>query len=104
MPAAGVYFVLPERIAASAAWQIWSGVGKSGSPTERSTTFMPAAAIAEARAAMASVADGSSARMRWANCRLLDCRLWEDSLVFMRPCKGSFLSMTVCVMRGAWQE
>ena len=55
MPAAGVYFVLPERIAASAAWQIWSGVGKSGSPTERSTTLTPAAAIAEARAAIASV-------------------------------------------------
>ena len=42
-----------------------------------------AAAIAEARAAMASVAEGSSARMRWARCRLL-----EDSLVFMRPFVG----------------
>ena len=72
MPAAGVYFVFPARIASSAARQMCAGVGKSGSPTERSITSMPAAVIAEARAAMASVADGSRARMRRAVCRLFD--------------------------------
>ena len=70
MPAAGVYFVLPARIAASAAAQMCAGVGKSGSPTERSITSTPEAARAEALAAMASVADGSSDAMRRARCRL----------------------------------
>ena len=60
------------RIASSAARQMWGGVGKSGSPTERSMTSMPDAAIADARAAIASVADGSRARMRRAVARLFD--------------------------------
>ena len=69
MPAAGVYFVFPARIAASAARQMCSGVGKSGSPTDRSMTSTPEAASAWARAAMASVAEGSSACIRVARAR-----------------------------------
>ena len=42
------------------------------SPTDRSMTSAPAAFSAAARAAIASVADGSRARMRRAVCRLVD--------------------------------
>lgn len=70
MPAAGVYLVLPERIATSAAWQMWGGVGKSGSPTERSMTSIPEAAIDDALAAIAKVAEGSRDAIRRARCRL----------------------------------
>ena len=67
MPAAGVYFVFPAVIAAFPASQICSGVGKSGSPTERSITSIPDAFIAPARAAIASVADGWREAIRWAS-------------------------------------
>ncbi len=43
------------------------GVGKSGSPTERSMTSSPAALIAPARAAITIVADGSRAAIRRAS-------------------------------------
>ena len=64
MPAAGVYLVKPAAIASCPARQTCAGVGKSGSPTERSITSQPAAFRAPARAAIASVADGSRAAMR----------------------------------------
>ena len=67
MPAAGVYLVLPAAIAAAPAWQMCGGVGKSGSPTDRSMTSMPSAFIAPARAAIASVAEGSREAILVAN-------------------------------------
>ena len=86
----GVYLVLPARIAASAALQMCSGVGKSGSPTERSITLSPEAAIAEARAAIASVAEGSREAMRRAKCRQLLDSISVRAAFARAPCRLVF--------------
>src|ERR1043166_7747822 len=57
MPALGVYFVRPARIARSAACLILSGVSKSGSPGPKSQTFAPAARRLSAACIAAIVAD-----------------------------------------------
>ena len=62
VPAAGVYFVCPARIAASAASLMFCGVSKSGSPAPRSTTSTPAARMASAACIAASVDDTFIAR------------------------------------------
>ena len=43
---------------------MWAGVGKSGSPTPKSTTFSPRALSSFARAVMARVADSTMASRR----------------------------------------
>src|SRR5262249_44904963 len=61
VPAAGVYLVLPARMAAAAASLMFCGVSKSGSPAPRSTTSTPAARIASA-ACMAAIVDDAFIR------------------------------------------
>src|SRR5215218_7113630 len=58
MPDDGVYLVKPALMAASAAALTGSGVSKSGSPEEKSTTSRPWAAMALAVAVMARVGEG----------------------------------------------
>ena len=58
-PATSVYFVRPASIARAPARPTKSGVGKSGSPIERSTTSTPVAASAFAFLPAAVVDDGS---------------------------------------------
>src|SRR5437868_478374 len=48
-------------MACSAAWQMWSGVLKSGSPRLKSKTRLPSARSCRALAAAASVAEGVTA-------------------------------------------
>ena len=58
VPAVGVYFVSPARMASAAASLMFCGVSKSGSPAPRSTTSMPAARIVCAACIAAKVDDG----------------------------------------------
>ena len=67
MPVAGVYRVMLFRIACIPASLMWSGVGKSGSPTAKLKTSTPSRFIAMARSLSTVVADGamrSSFRVR----------------------------------------
>src|ERR1041384_8619881 len=57
MPALGVYFVRPARIARSAACLMLSGVSKSGSPAPKSHTSAPEARRFSAACIAAMVAD-----------------------------------------------
>jgi len=58
IPSLAVYLVKLASIAAFAARLTASGVGKSGSPTEKSTTSIPWSRICVARALMRSVGTG----------------------------------------------
>src|SRR5438309_6670652 len=81
VPAVGVYFVLPARIASAAARLMLSGVSKSGSPAPKSTTFAPVARKASAACIAARVADGfiletffETGKGELAVCVIIDCR------------------------------
>src|SRR5204863_8305333 len=65
VPAAGVYLVLPARIASAAASLMFCGVSKSGSPAPRSTTSTPAARIASAACIAARVDDAFMLATFW---------------------------------------
>ena len=58
MPAAGVYFVLPSRMAAMPASEMLSGVMKSGSPVPKPMTSRPSAFICLASESIAKVVEG----------------------------------------------
>src|SRR5919109_925065 len=68
MPPAGVYFDLFSLIARIAAFLIWSGVGKSGSPGPKSATSMPLAFIFSASARTAAVGEIWIRLMRSVSC------------------------------------
>jgi len=68
IPPAGVYLVLPASIALMAAFLIWAGVSKSGSPDPKPITSTPFALRELARAVIASVADGFTLRILPENC------------------------------------
>ena len=59
MPSLATYLVKLASMAALAARLMGSGVGKSGSPAEKSTTSMPSARICPARAEILSVGDSA---------------------------------------------
>src|SRR5579862_8145166 len=73
MPGVGVYFVNPAWIAAIAASQIGSGVGKSGSPAASEITSIPSAFIAWARAEIPRVGEGFSWPARALRVREVTC-------------------------------
>src|SRR5436189_58364 len=63
-PVAGVYFVCPLASASVAAFLMWSGVSKSGSPAEKEMTSIPCSFIWLAFAVIASVTDSSTSLAR----------------------------------------
>ncbi|MDR3306834.1 MAG: hypothetical protein LBS61_04115 [Endomicrobium sp.] len=65
-PATGQYFVNPESMAFIAAFFMFCGASKSGSPTPKLITSIPCRFKAFAFASMASVGDS-----------LMDCALFE---------------------------
>src|SRR5690606_8944098 len=67
VPAAGVYLVLPSRIALWAASLMCSGVSKSGSPAPRERTSLPWALSSAALAVTARVGEGLMRPTRWAS-------------------------------------
>ena len=68
MPPAGVYFDLLLSMARMAAFLIWSGVGKSGSPGPKSATSTPLAFSFSASARTAAVGEIWIRLMRSVNC------------------------------------
>jgi len=56
--------VAPFSIAAAAAWRIWAGVSKSGSPTTRLTIDLPWRRNSFARSAAEVLGDGLMRRTR----------------------------------------
>src|SRR5689334_2032455 len=68
MPPAGVYFDLFSLIARIAAFLMWSGVGKSGSPGPKSATSIPLAFSFSASARTAAVGEIWIRLMRSVSC------------------------------------
>src|SRR5215472_3357757 len=68
MPPAGVYFDLFSSIARMAAFLMWFGVGKSGSPGPKSATSIPLAFIVSASARTAAVGEIWIRLMRSVSC------------------------------------
>ena len=78
MPPVGVYFDLFSSIALIAAFLMWSGVGKSGSPGPKSATSTPRDFSLSASAMTAAVGEIWMRLMRSVSCTLAP---WEKSIV-----------------------
>ena len=81
MPPVGVYFDLFSSIALIAAFLMWSGVGKSGSPGPKSATSTPRDFSLSASAMTAAVGEIWMRLMRSVSCTLAP---WENSIVYSR--------------------